>query len=290
MTASARARRIAAARRAVADDENASTMARRVIAEPAQQYHQGGPDRPRAPRSALALSLIAFFVTFGVAALAALGVWQLERRVQKLDLIERVAQRRSAAPIAAPGAAAWPDLTEAGDAYRRVHATGRFLAGQDVLVKAVTALGGGFWVVTPLNTDDGFTVLVNRGFVPPEWRDGVAAKPPVAGEVVVTGLLRMTEPKGAFLHANDAASDRWYSRDVAAIAAARGLGDVAPYFIDADASADSSELPRGGLTVMAFPNNHLLYALTWFALALMLLAGGVLLARDEWRIRKSSLF
>jgi surfeit locus 1 family protein len=290
VTASARAGRVAVAHRVVDNDENLSAMARRVVAEPAQQYRQSGSDRPRAPRSVLSLSLFAFFVAFGVAALAALGVWQLERRVQKLDLIERVAQRSSAPSIKAPGPAAWSDLTEVGDAYRRVRATGRFLGGHEVLVKAVTALGGGFWVVTPLNTDDGFTVLVNRGFVPPEWRDGVAAKPPVAGEVVVTGLLRMTEPKGAFLHANDAASDRWYSRDVAAMAAARGLGDVAPYFIDADASADSSELPRGGLTVMAFPNNHLLYALTWFALALMLLAGGVLLARDEWRIRKSSLF
>jgi surfeit locus 1 family protein len=251
---------------------------------------ENSPERPRAARSVVSLTLIAFFIALGVAVLTALGVWQLERRVQKLDLIERVAQRSAAAPVAAPGPAAWPTITAPGDAYRRVHATGRFLDGGEVLVKAVTALGGGFWVLAPLRTDQGFTVLVNRGFVPPEWRDHPAAKGAMAGEVTVTGLLRITEPKGAFLHGNDPAADRWYSRDVMAIGAALGLQHVAPYFIDADALTDASEFPRGGLTVVAFPNNHLQYAFTWFALALMLLGGGLLVVRDEWRIRKKSPF
>ena len=272
---------------------NGDPIARRTF-EPAQdqhqEHHQVRPEQPRAARSALCLSLIALFVALGVAALAALGVWQLERRVQKLELIDRVAQRGAAAPIAAPGPGAWPTITEVDDAYRRVHVTGEFLTDGEVLVKAVTALGGGFWGLTPFRTNAGFTVLVNRGFIPAEWRDGRAGKPPVAGEVTVNGLLRMTEPKGAFLHANDPAADRWYSRDVAAIAAARGLRDVAPYFVDADAPVGSDEFPRGGLTVIAFHNNHLVYALTWFSLALMLLAGGMLVACDEWRIRKTSHF
>ena len=251
---------------------------------------QAGEGIGNAARSAISLSLIALFAALGVAALTALGVWQLERRIQKLDLIDRVAQRSAAAPIAAPGPAAWPGITELSDGYRRVRATGRFLEHGEVLVKAVTALGGGFWVLTPLRTDDGFTVLVNRGFVPPEWRDDPAAQAPVAGEVAVTGLLRTTEPKGAFLHANDAAAGRWYSRDVAAIAAALNLRDVAPYFIDADASVNLNEFPRGGLTVMAFHNNHLLYAVTWFGLALMVLAGGLAVARDAWLNRKKPPF
>jgi surfeit locus 1 family protein len=257
------------------------------LAHRTSEHARGWPEQPRAARSALSLLLIAVFAALGVAALAALGVWQLERRVQKLDLIDRVARRSAAAPIAAPGPAAWPTITKADDAYRRVGATGRFLSDGEVRVKAVTGLGGGFWVLTPLRTDNGFTVLVNRGFVAPEWRDDPQTKARVAGEVTVTGLLRITEPKGAFLRANDPALNRWYSRDVAAIGAARGLGNLAPYFSDADASADLTQFPRGGLTVTAFPNNHLVYALTWFALALVLLAGGIAVASDAWRIRKS---
>ncbi|WP_321163203.1 SURF1 family protein, partial [Sphingomonas sp. Leaf412] len=81
----------------------------------------------------------------------------------------------------------------------------------------------------------------------------------------VTGLLRISEPKGGFLRDNDPAAERWYSRDTAAIAARRGVGRVAPYFIDADRSGRG--WPRGGMTVVRFPDNHLVYAVTWFALA-----------------------
>ena len=77
----------------------------------------------------------------------------------------------------------------------------------------------------------------------------------------------MSEPGGTFLRRNDPAANRWYSRDVAAIARARGLGPVAPYFIDADATPDTGGYPVGGLTVVRFRNAHLSYALTWFTLA-----------------------
>jgi surfeit locus 1 family protein len=124
--------------------------------------------------------------------------------------------------------------------------------------------------MTPLRTEAGWTILVNRGFVAPEARDRAARQ---AGEprgpAIVTGLLRISEPGGAFLHANDPAADRWYSRDVAAIAGARRLGVVAPYYIDGAASEGDARQPTGGLTVVSFPNNHLQYALTWFALAVL---------------------
>ncbi|PWC36597.1 Surfeit locus 1 family protein [Azospirillum sp. TSO35-2] len=237
-------------------------------------------------RPVWALALFGVLALAGIAGLTALGVWQLERRVWKLDLIERVDARIHAAPVATPGPDTWPAVTAAKDEYRRVRVTGRFLNDRETLVQAVTDLGGGFWVLTPLRTDDGFTVLVNRGFVPPEKRDPAsrAAGQP-EGETSITGLLRMTEPKGGFLRANDPAAGRWFSRDVAAIAAARGLGEVAPYFIDADATPNPGGGPVGGLTVVSFPNSHLGYALTWFALDLMLIGWVALVARSEARRR-----
>ena len=98
-------------------------------------------------------------------------------------------------------------------------------------------------------------------------------------------LLRVTEPGGGFLRSNDPAGDRWYSRDVAAIAAARGVTEAAPYFIDAEASP-AGGYPVGGLTVLKFRNNHLVYALTWFALDLMLIAAAAYVARSEWKRRR----
>lgn len=219
----------------------------------------GGRDRVR--------SLVGFGVVVVIAGLLALGVWQLERRAWKHDLIARVDARLAAAPVAAPGPADWPAVSRERDEYRRVEATGRFLHDREIPVQAVTARGPGYWILTPLETP-GFTLLVNRGFVPQDRRDP-ATRPAgqVAGEVVVTGLLRLTEPGGGFLRANDPAAGRWYSRDVAAIAEAGGLGATAPYFIDADATPNPGGLPVGGLTVIHFRDSHLSYALTWFALA-----------------------
>ncbi|WP_420140052.1 SURF1 family protein [Sphingomonas sp.] len=209
------------------------------------------------------------------AGFAALGVWQIERRAWKLDLIARVDARVHAAPQAPPPPAAWKaDMT-----YSRVRVEGRFLHDRETLVQAVTDLGPGWWVLTPLRTTRG-TILINRGYVPAERRDpGSRAQAQKTGNVTVIGLLRESEPKGGFLRSNNPAAGRWYSRDVAAIAQARDLHDVAPYFIDADATANPGGYPVGGLTVIRFRNSHLVYALTWFALCGLCIAG----ARIAWR-------
>jgi len=211
------------------------------------------------------LSLAAF------ALLIALGVWQIERRAWKLALIDRVEQRVHAPAQPIPSPAAWPAVSAASDEYRHVTVSGRFLHDRETLVQAVTEEGPGYWVLTPLQRGDGTLVLVNRGFVPSERRDASTRQSGNPnGQVEITGLLRMTEPKGGFLRNNVPQHNRWYSRDVAAIAAARGLHDVAPFFIDADAGSQTTGGPISGLTVISFPNNHLIYALTWFALAFML--------------------
>nr|WP_037074388.1 SURF1 family protein [Rhizobium sp. PDO1-076] len=200
----------------------------------------------------------------------ALGSWQVQRLVWKLDLIARVDARIHAQPVAVLAPAQWSSISEDKDEYRRVTATGVFLQDRQVLVQAVTEFGAGFWVVTPMIQPDGATILINRGFVPSDRRDAVlhaAAQPsPI---VSVTGLLRMPEPGGAFLRSNDPANGRWYSRDVTAIATAAGLDRVAPFFLDADATANPGGFPIGGMTVVSFRNSHLVYALTWYLLAIM---------------------
>ena len=229
----------------------------------------------------IAFDLVAILL---VACLAALAVWQIHRRAYKLDLIARVEARVHAVPTAAPGLASWSGISTAADEYRRVIAIGEWLEDRSTLVQAVTEMGGGYWVITPLAQDDGSTILVNRGFVPAAERDPASWRPLLPGPVTVTGLLRMSEPGGAFLRANDPASDRWFSRDVAAIAASSGLDKIAPYFIDAERSPGESGLPVAGLTVIAFSNNHLVYALTWSALALMAAAGAIFVNLDLLRL------
>lgn len=239
--------------------------------------------------SALRLTLWALAALLAFAGFLALGNWQVHRRAWKLELIARVDSRLKAAPVPAPPRAQWPRI-DAADEYRKVCDYGSFLHDRETLVQAVTRLGPGDWVLTPLRGADGDIILVNRGFVGPEQRQAEArAAGQVAGDVKVCGLLRLSEPRGAFLHHNDPAAGRWYSRDVAAIAVARELPaqDVAPYFIDADATPNAGGWPLGGLTVIRFHNSHLVYAITWYALALMVAGGAALVARQEWRVRVS---
>ncbi len=247
--------------------------------------------RPRRAGTLIAWGIIALAVFVG---LVALGVWQVERRAWKLDLIERVESRIHAAPLPSPSPADWSSVNRDDDEYRRITATGEYLHDAEALVQATTAIGAGFWVLTPLRQADGSLVFVNRGFVPtgnaqPQTR--TANQP--QGTVSVTGLLRLPEPGGGFLRSNDAEANAWYSRDIAAIAQARGLAPVAPFFIDAElprhpgpGSTQAPDWPVGGLTVVSFNNHHTIYAITWFGLALMLALGAGFLARDERRLRR----
>jgi surfeit locus 1 family protein len=226
--------------------------------------------------AALALLLIVLFT--------GLGTWQVFRLQWKLDLIARVEQRVHAAPAAPPSVARWSGISAGSDEYRRVQVAGTYLYEYTTPVQALTEQGSGYWLLTPLCTTDGHVILVNRGFIPadpgartryqPRKSDGYPCATNAGGAVQLTGLLRISEPKGFFLRTNDPAANRWYARDVPAIAAARGLPATltAPFFIDAAAGqnpAGSPDQPQGGLTVVSFPNSHLVYAVTWYALALM---------------------
>ena len=250
--------------------------------------------RQRSPftKAMLAIVGIALFLGF-----IALGSWQVQRRAWKLDLIERVDQRVHSAPVAVPAQAQWPQINAASYEYLPVQAQGIWQDKQSVLSKALTEAGAGFWVMTPLQLTDGSQILVNRGFTPEkmrgEWVKQIGEATPSTETVTVIGLMRMSEPGGGFLRKNDAANGQWYSRDVAAMAAAMQLTHAAPYFIDqgvpasnpAHAQAKSTlnvdGVLRSGMTVIQFPNSHLVYAITWYGLAAMVLGAAWLVRRHD---------
>ena len=252
----------------------------------------------RSPFAKAMLALVGIALFFGF---VALGTWQVQRLSWKLALIERVEQRVHASPVALPAQADWAHLDARVVEYQAVQAMGHWLAKKTVLTQAATELGSGFWVITPLQlganatTNDG-QVLVNRGFIPDSqrlaWSDpAYAVSHTPTGTVSVTGLLRLSEPHGGFLRHNDPAQQRWYSRDVVAIAQAVGLNAFAPFFLDegipskaqlpALLSPTASDMPRSGMTTISFHNNHLVYALTWYSLAAMVVGAAWLVVRHD---------
>lgn len=218
----------------------------------------------------------------GCAVLVSLGVWQLQRRVWKEELIADMAARADAAPVPLPVEAQWSELEPQTYEYRHVEARGQFDYDKEALVFRAAGPGGfgpGYLVLTPLRLDSGAVVIVNRGYVRQERKEPTErGQTPgqIPGEAVVHGLMRPPEPRNLFTPADEPAKGLYFTRDPAAIAAHFNLARVAPFSIDADAADVPGGWPKGGTTVRALPNNHFEYALTWFGLAAALL--GVFLA------------
>ncbi|UHC16975.1 SURF1 family protein [Methylobacterium currus] len=240
----------------------------------------------RAALRDLVAPALASLVCLGI--LIGLGVWQLERKAWKEALIDRiVARSRIEPPAPLP---AFDGFDPARDEFERVRATGRLLNDKETLVHGLApgdtpgrALQG-YYVVTPLRLDDGRILLVNRGFVPTELKDPARrAAAQVEGETTVTGMLRQSEARGLFVPAPNPQTGEWFNRDVPGIAAAKGLTNVAPYLIEADATPNPGGWPKGGQLRVDLPNNHLQYAFTWFGLALCLV--GVFTAFALRRLR-----
>ena len=222
------------------------------------------------------------------ALLIGLGDWQLRRLAWKEALIAAVEGRAHAAPVDAPPEPEWLRLDPADYEYKRVQISGVFDGSRQVLVfRALSEPRGryggpGYLVMTPLELADGATVLVNRGFVP-EAQKAAAGDGLGGGGTTIVGLMRASETRNAFTPSDDPAAGQWFTRDVAMIARAEGLTRTAPFFIDADAGPDPAALPEGGETILAFPNNHLSYALTWFGVAAALVGVFVAYAASQLR-------
>ncbi|MBL8581514.1 MAG: SURF1 family protein [Rhizobiaceae bacterium] len=210
-----------------------------------------------------------------LAALLALGTWQVQRLQWKEALIADIEGRIHSAPM--PLAQAEQIFAETGDVdYRPVKASGSFLHAGERHFFATHEGQSGFYVYTPLRLGDGRILFVNRGFVPYERKDP-ATRPEgqVEGQVEVVGLARNPLPgKPSFMvPENDPGKNLFYWKDMQAMAATAGLPqgtDVLPFFVDAFRSDVPGGIPVGGVTIVELPNNHLQYALTWYGLALAL--------------------
>jgi surfeit locus 1 family protein len=221
------------------------------------------------------------FTVPGVLILLWLGIWQVQRLHWKEGLIAQRDAAVAAAPIAPP-----QSLAEARvDEFHHVVAEGSFANGRELFLAASSDSGqSGYQVLTPLDMTDGRTIFINRGFIPLDRKDRAkreAGEP--SGKVRVVGLLRVppAEKPSFFLPDNRPDLNLWFWVDLPAMARQDRIADPVPFYIDADKTPNPGGWPKGGITRLDLPNDHLQYAITWFSLAVALVVIYILYHRRE---------
>jgi cytochrome oxidase assembly protein ShyY1 len=226
------------------------------------------------------LAMVALFV--------GLGVWQLQRRVEKHALIAALTERLAAPPGALPSPAQWSKLTPESDEFRRVTFPATYESLADAMVYSSGSAvrddisGPGTWAFLPARLPTGETVVINAGFVQNTMQDREqqdrAIKSLVTGApVTLTGYLRFPEAAGMLTPAENLAKRLWFTRDHLAMAHALGWGEVAPFYIDLEAPVPASGIPKPGPLEVHLKDDHMQYAITWFGLA-----GAVVIAFGLW--------
>lgn len=203
--------------------------------------------------------------------LIGLGIWQLQRLEWKQTLIaERTAQltlpRVEVSEVPAEG---WQAFE-----LRRVRVRGTFLHDKSIEISS-RSFGGrpGVHIVTPMRlADNGGFLLINRGWAPPENARRAADFHLPAGELQLTGILRAGSRSNDWVPDNEPANGIWFYADPPAMAASIGLPGGRPYLLEAVKDEARNSYPVGGQTVTTVRNNHLQYAITWFGLAVALIA------------------
>ena len=239
------------------------------------------PTRLRAGLALPVLSTLLALATF-----IGLGTWQLDRKVWKEALIATLAERTRAAPVDLPASSDWSAFTQADDEFRRVKLKAEFLPGRAAVVyTSGSALrpdvkGPGYFVFAPARAPDGSLVVINRGFTP-EPRGQADRRPD--GIVDMVGALRWPEAAGWFVRDHDAAGDLWFVRDHLGMALLNGWGRVAPFYVELESPAPPDGLPKPGPLTVKLRNEHLQYAMTWYALAVVVIVMFAFWLRSRWR-------
>ncbi len=232
-------------------------------------------------------------VIVGVVALAALvmgglGVWQLQRLVQRRAENAVLAERLAQPPLDLNLAAA-PRVQE----YAPVLARGTFDFAQEIVLRNRSyAESPGVHVLTPLRlTGSDRVVLVDRGWLPYTETEPAARAPYQAptGEVTITGLARLAQVRTMpFLPADPTASpaqprlDAWFWPDLAQIQTQLPY-PLLPFYLEADPPATRGALPYAAHDYDLSDGPHLSYAFQWFGFTATLLIGSVVLWRQQRR-------
>ncbi len=194
----------------------------------------------------------------GLAALMALGIWQLQRLAWKEAILATIETRISAAPQALPET---PD--EQRDKYLPVRLQGEILPGELHVFTSLKDIGAGYRIIAPFETEQGRRLMLDRGFVKASAKGN--SRP--IGEASLVGNLHWPDDVDGFTPAPEVGANIWYGRDVAQMAQALKTEPLLVVLREAPPEHAQIRLQPVGTALIS--NDHLQYAITWFSLAII---------------------
>lgn len=226
------------------------------------------------------IGYLALTVVFAIVS-SFFGLWQWDRRGQAVAAITVLEENWDRVP---QELRSLENLSASRDQWTPVVVRGEYLPDDQMLVRTRPRGGQvGFEVLVPLRTDDGLTVVVNRGWIPTgdstDFPDLVPEAP--RGEVSVIARIKPGEPT---LPGRGAPEGQLPSIDLAAMEQIVGYDLQTGFFLLLDTESPSSAVaPLPGLRPVLDEGPHLSYTLQWFVFALLAIIAFVALLRQEAR-------
>ena len=205
--------------------------------------------------------LFQLFVIFFVTIFCALGTWQLYRLQWKLDLISEITFGLESSPIE------YSNSIKRN--YQRVTAKGKFDYDNQIYLYSLNDRGKpGYDVVTPFRTNKNENVLINRGWIIKELKDSPSINLKPESEKEIIGLLREIYKPNIFKPENDIKNNIWFSINLEDLREATGE-QFNEFVIFLEDNQAKTPLPKK--ISIDVPNNHLKYAITWYAISISII-------------------
>ena len=190
----------------------------------------------------------------GIAVLLSLGTWQVQRLTWKQGVLAEIDAKISGAPIGLP---AVPNVTT--HKYQPVEISGRFVENRIRVLVSQKLIGAGYRIIQPFQTKDR-VILIDRGFVKIDQIEDLRND-----QASVLGNLHWPDEVDDYTPEPDMKRDIWFARDVTALADTLNTDPI--LVIAREITPDSEKVSPIPISSSGIPNDHLQYAITWFALA-----------------------
>ena len=205
--------------------------------------------------------LFQLFVILFISIFCALGTWQLYRLQWKLEIINQITVGLNSNSVE------YSNLMKKN--YQRVNTKGKYIFDEQIYLYSLNDSGKpGYDVITPFRTHKNENLLVNRGWISKEFKGNPGINSKKNAEQKIVGLLRKVYKPNMFKPANDIENNVWFSINLKDLNNFTGkkFNEFIIFLEDGE-----TKVPLPKKISIDVPNNHLKYAITWYAISISII-------------------